>query len=567
MNWAINILKNTARAAILIALMCSVAGAVPWMYQPTNQHGSLGNNYDEFQNYGSAPYYHDGIDVMSGAGGVHVYSVSDGWMTHETAGTMYGGLMIGDQNAPGATGWLYWHLPNSTYPFNVGDRIFTGDYIGDVATWSVYSFHHTHFNRVVGTGGLPWSWYSSIANPLDLLEPNAEPQAPTIYNATGQNLLAFCVNNTSTYLNPASLSGDVDIIAKIGDKIWNNQWEVIPYRIGYSIAGGSITDTRQAFVFNGLFPGDPTVPVVYKDDATCNTEGNYTARQFYFILTNNDGDSLIEATDNAGKWHTAGYPAGQYTVSVQAWDRGGNISQSSMNVTVAGAPIHNVTIVLTPTSSLVLPTSGGSFTYDVNIHNNESSPVTFDGWIDMTYPSGLVSTVILRNIVLSAGGTALRSLSQTIAGSEPNGTYAYTGKVGYNPYNPWASDGFIFTKGVDGFDIGPWVDKTEVSGWEDDQTESPVATASAPERLQMMAAHPNPFNPSTTLSFDLPAAGQVNLRVYDINGRLAAELINGWREAGIHEITFDASELPSGIYLAQISAGNFQAVHKIMLVK
>ncbi len=185
----------------------------------------------------------------------------------------------------------------------------------------------------------------------------------------------------------------------------------------------------------------------------------------------------------------------------------------------------------------------------------------------MTYPSGLVNTVILRNIVLASGGTVLRSLTQTVAGSEPNGTYDYTGKVGYNPYNPWASDGFTFTKGANGFDVGPWMEKTELSGWEDDQTEFPIAMASALQRLQMIAAHPNPFNPSTTLSFDLPEAGQVNLRVYDINGRLAAELINGWREAGTHEATFDASRLPSGIYLARISAGDFQAVHKIMLVK
>jgi hypothetical protein len=568
MNWAMNSLRNTARAAILIALLSSLAAAVPWMYAPTNQHGSLGNNYDEFQNYGGAPYYHDGIDVMSGAGGVHVYSVSDGWMTHETAGTMYGGLMIGDQYVAGGTGWLYWHLPNSTYPFNVGDHINVGDYIGDVATWSVSNFHHTHFNRVVGTGGLPWNWYASIENPLDLLDPNAEPQAPTIYNATGQNLLAFCVNNTSTYLNPASLSGDVDIIAKIGDRIWNNQWEVIPYRMAYTIAGGSITDTRQAFVFNGLLPASTTVlGVVYKDDATCNTEGNYNLRNFFFVLTNNDGDSLIEDSDNAGMWHTAGYPAGQYTLSVQAWDRGGNTTQSSMNVTVAAAPTYNVSIDLTPTSSLVLPASGGSFTYDVNIHNNESSTVTFDGWIDMTYPSGLVNTVILRNIVLSAGGTVLRSLTQTVAGSEPNGTYSYTGKVGYHPYNPWASDGFTFTKGLDGFDIGTWIERTEVSGWENDQMLPAVVVAAAPDQARMMAAHPNPFNPSTTLSFDLPTANQVKLRVYDTTGRLAAELINGWREAGTHEVTFDASHLSSGIYLARISAGSFQAVHKIMLVK
>jgi hypothetical protein len=563
-----NHIKRSALAVMAISLLTGTAGAIPWIFQPTTQHGSLGNNYDEFQNYGGSPYYHDGIDIMSGAGGVLVYSATDGWMTHETSGTMYGGLMIGDQYVAGATGWLYWHMPNTTYPFNVGDQIYTGDYIGDVATWSVSSFHHVHFNRVVGTGGLPWGWYSSIENPLEFLQPIAEPDAPTIYNATGQNLLAFCVNNTSTYLNPTSLSGDVDIIAKIGDKIWNNHWEVIPYRIAYTIAGGSITDTRQAFVFNGLLPVSSTVlGVVYKDDATCNTEGNYNARNFFFVLTNNDGDTLIETTDNAGMWHTAGYPGGPYTVTVQAWDRGGNTSQNSMNVTVVGAPSYDVTVDLTPTSSLILPPTGGTITYDLNIHNNEITTATFDVWIEMTFPSGSTSLILLRNnVALAANGTILRSLSQFIPGRAPDGTYVYTAKVGYHPHNVWSSDSFTFTKGLDAFSVGPWVDKMGVSGW-DDPVEAVETATAVSKRTDLISAYPNPFNPSTALTFRLTASSHVNLQVYDTAGRLAAELVNGWREAGTHEVTFDASHLPSGIYLARISAGSSTSVQKIVLMK
>lgn len=88
MNRTMNHIKGSALIAVTVALLSGTAGAIPWIFQPTNQHGSLGNNYDEFQNYGGSPYYHDGIDIMSGAGGVHVYSASDGWMTHETSGTM-----------------------------------------------------------------------------------------------------------------------------------------------------------------------------------------------------------------------------------------------------------------------------------------------------------------------------------------------------------------------------------------------------------------------------------------------------------------------------------------------
>jgi len=59
----------------------------------------------------------------------------------------------------------------------------------------------------------------------------------------------------------------------------------------------------------------------------------------------------------------------------------------------------------------------------------------------------------------------------------------------------------------------------------------------------------------------------VKLSIYDIQGRLLATLVDGFRNAGIHEVTFGASDLSSGIYFAQIEAGNRSAIQKLMLVK
>ena len=78
---------------------------------------------------------------------------------------------------------------------------------------------------------------------------------------------------------------------------------------------------------------------------------------------------------------------------------------------------------------------------------------------------------------------------------------------------------------------------------------------------------PNPFNPSTTIRFDLPAAGQVSLAVYDVSGRLVATLADGLRQAGAHEVTFDGSGLASGVYLYRISAGQRTATGKMVLLK
>ncbi|HEX7344300.1 MAG TPA: T9SS type A sorting domain-containing protein, partial [bacterium] len=78
---------------------------------------------------------------------------------------------------------------------------------------------------------------------------------------------------------------------------------------------------------------------------------------------------------------------------------------------------------------------------------------------------------------------------------------------------------------------------------------------------------PNPFNPTTTIRFELRDASFVRLGVYDISGRLVMELANGWREAGVQEVTFDGSKLASGIYVYRIAAGDFSASGKMMLMK
>jgi len=83
----------------------------------------------------------------------------------------------------------------------------------------------------------------------------------------------------------------------------------------------------------------------------------------------------------------------------------------------------------------------------------------------------------------------------------------------------------------------------------------------------LLKAFPNPFNPSTALSYQLSANSYVTLKVYDTAGRLVATLVDGWRKAGRHEATFDGSKLPSGIYLYTLSADEHTATGKIVLLK
>ncbi len=79
--------------------------------------------------------------------------------------------------------------------------------------------------------------------------------------------------------------------------------------------------------------------------------------------------------------------------------------------------------------------------------------------------------------------------------------------------------------------------------------------------------YPNPFNPSTTISFALQQAANVELTVYNMNGEKVADLANGYMEAGRYQAKFDASDLSSGIYFANIRTADFSKSIKMMLLK
>ncbi|MCX6640699.1 MAG: T9SS type A sorting domain-containing protein [bacterium] len=100
---------------------------------------------------------------------------------------------------------------------------------------------------------------------------------------------------------------------------------------------------------------------------------------------------------------------------------------------------------------------------------------------------------------------------------------------------------------------------------DDSGIEEPVAQF--PLRFAIHPPYPNPFNPTTTIRYELPAAGLVKLSVYDISGKKVAELMNGMREAGSHEVTFDASGLAAGVYVYHLQAGEYTGVQKMVLLK
>jgi hypothetical protein len=78
---------------------------------------------------------------------------------------------------------------------------------------------------------------------------------------------------------------------------------------------------------------------------------------------------------------------------------------------------------------------------------------------------------------------------------------------------------------------------------------------------------PNPFNPATTIRFALRARDEVTVRIFDLLGREITTLLKEELPAGVHQLTFDATELPSGMYFYQLVTKEFLQTRKLLLVK
>jgi hypothetical protein len=94
-----------------------------------------------------------------------------------------------------------------------------------------------------------------------------------------------------------------------------------------------------------------------------------------------------------------------------------------------------------------------------------------------------------------------------------------------------------------------------------------VAAREQPAAFLLGEAHPNPFNPSTTLSFTMSETGPATLEVFDLAGRRVATLWDGLAERGTHTVTFDAGALPSGLYFYRLSAPQGTQTRKMILGK
>ena len=94
-----------------------------------------------------------------------------------------------------------------------------------------------------------------------------------------------------------------------------------------------------------------------------------------------------------------------------------------------------------------------------------------------------------------------------------------------------------------------------------------ISKGSSVTEFKLKQNFPNPFNPTTTIIYALPTDELVVLKIYDILGREVTTLVNEIKQAGTYSVSFNASNLASGIYFYTISAGNFHQTKKMLLIR
>ncbi|MGC9603423.1 MAG: T9SS type A sorting domain-containing protein [Minisyncoccia bacterium] len=191
----------------------------------------------------------------------------------------------------------------------------------------------------------------------------------------------------------------------------------------------------------------------------------------------------------------------------------------------------------------VQPVMGG---YAVSLNSSATS-----GRFDISLPPGvtLEPNGISRAMSAERYDEGTKTLSIAFAGDVPSGTL-------FTLRGANASNAKI-TGRLDGIEA----DIRKVEKVTD------VESASPPKDFVLGQNYPNPFNPSTKISFTMPKTGSAVLKVFDMQGREIATLVNGEVSIGSHEVTFDASRLSSGTYIYRFSSGDFTETKRMILLK
>jgi hypothetical protein len=250
------------------------------------------------------------------------------------------------------------------------------------------------------------------------------------------------------------------------------------------------------------------------------------------------------------------------------------------------------------TWSPVIPETGGWLSYGAQVSNILLDPTPLDAWIVITGPNG--SRTALNNfpVTLQPGSTFTEpQINVHVPAAAPDGEYVYEVLLGdTDSHGSMGLGSFTFTKGavsaddpdepntygdlIPGASPGPpWPQLSDsrhpFTGQPFDMSpgdgSSRLASKSGqtlPATFEMCGAYPNPFNSMTAVTVTLPQPSDLTVTVFNALGQEIVQLANGRTAAGTHTLTFDASNLASGLYFIHANVpGKLSTTQKVMLVR
>lgn len=199
-------------------------------------------------------------------------------------------------------------------------------------------------------------------------------------------------------------------------------------------------------------------------------------------------------------------------------------------------------------------------TYNVTVmHNGGSRIVNFNASTRI----GSTSTV---------AGTFTAGLNSTLYTGADGGVYASPHSIDSAKFQwtaPAAGSGTVnfFAAAFQGTTSSNNGQSSRVTLAAAENTTGVSEQESSPTDFLLSQNYPNPFNPTTTINFKVPVNGHVTLKVFDMSGREAATIVDGFVQTGLHQVTIEAADLASGLYFYQLKAGSFTDVKKFVVLK
>ena len=193
---------------------------------------------------------------------------------------------------------------------------------------------------------------------------------------------------------------------------------------------------------------------------------------------------------------------------------------------------------------------------------DSSGLLKYDGmdWVFYNQNNSDLPAYWVRNLVIDSLNNLWMSGEGLIKFDGVNFTH-------YTPANSGLYSTVIGDIQIDEFNNKWIIHPNAISVFNEDGVTSVGVGDELPNNFTLLQNYPNPFNPTTNINYQLPVKSFVALKVYDVLGNEIVTLVNEEKPIGNHEITWNAEQLPSGIYFYQIQAGSFVETKKMVLVK